>query len=82
VIAMPDSGVEKTRRVVPPPGVGDLRLYVRGRVVGVFINRRCETDRVEATGSLRSAIEQYFNKDEAVEFRSCIVDTVELPTSE
>jgi hypothetical protein len=49
VIAMPNAGLDTTRRVAVPPGAGVLRLLVTGVVVGVFIDRRCVADRVEVT---------------------------------
>jgi hypothetical protein len=51
VLAMPDAGLDTTRRVesvfVIPLGAGVLRLLVPGVVVGVIIDRRCVADGVE-----------------------------------
>jgi hypothetical protein len=53
VLAMPDAGLDTTRRVESvckvPPGAGVLRLLVTGMAVGVFIDRRSVADGVEAT---------------------------------
>jgi hypothetical protein len=53
VLAMPDAGLDTTRRVesvcVIPLGAGVLRLLVPGVAVGVIIDRRCVVDGVEAT---------------------------------
>jgi len=53
VLAMPDAGLDTTRRVESvckvPPGAGVLRLLVTGVAVGVFIDRRSVADGVEAT---------------------------------
>jgi hypothetical protein len=54
VLAMPDAGLDTTRRVesvcVIPLGAGVLRLLVPGMAVRVIINRRCVADVVEVTG--------------------------------
>jgi len=49
VIAVPNAGLDTTRRVAVPPGAGVLRLLVTGVAVGVFIHRRCVADVVEVT---------------------------------
>jgi len=53
VLGMPDAGPDTTRRVESvckvPPGAGVLRLLVTSVAVGVFIDRRCVADGVEAT---------------------------------
>jgi hypothetical protein len=53
VQAMPDAGLDTTRRVesvcVMPLGAGVLRLLVPGVAVGVIIDRCCVADRVEVT---------------------------------
>jgi hypothetical protein len=53
VLAMPDAGLDTTRRVesvcVIPLGAGVLRLLVPGVAVGVIIDRRCVADGVEVT---------------------------------
>jgi len=49
VIAMPNAGLDTTRRVAVPPGAGVLRPLVTGVAVGVFIDRRCVADGVEVT---------------------------------
>jgi len=49
VIAMPNAGLDTTRRIAVPPGAGVLRLLVTGVAVGVFIDRRCAADGVEVT---------------------------------
>jgi len=47
VIAMPDAGLDTTRRIEVPPGAGVLRLLVRGAVIAVFIDHRSVADWVE-----------------------------------
>jgi hypothetical protein len=51
VLAMPDVGLDTTRRVesvcVIPLGGGVLRLLLRGMAVGVILDRRCVADGVE-----------------------------------
>ena len=53
MLAMPDAELDTTRRVGSlwevPPGAGVLKLVVPGMAVGVFIDRRCVADGVEAT---------------------------------
>ena len=53
VLAIPDVGLDTTRRVgfvcVIPLGGGMLRLLVPGVAVGVIIDRRCVADGVEVT---------------------------------
>jgi len=53
VLAMPDAGLDTTRRVesvcVIPLGAGVLRLLVPGVAVGVIIHRRSVADGVEVT---------------------------------
>jgi hypothetical protein len=49
VIAMPNAGLDTTRRVAVPSGAGVLRMLVTGVAVGVFIDRRCVADGVEVT---------------------------------
>jgi len=49
VIAMPNTGLDTTRRVEVPPGAGVLRLLVTSVAVGVCIDRRCLEHRVEIT---------------------------------
>jgi hypothetical protein len=53
VLAMPDAGLDTTRRVESvckvPPGSGVLQLLVTGVAVGVFIDRHSVADGVEAT---------------------------------
>jgi hypothetical protein len=53
VLAMPDAGLDTTRRVesvyMVPLGAGVLRLLVHGVAVGVIIDRRCVVDEVAAT---------------------------------
>ena len=49
VLAMPDAGLDTTRRVEVPPGAGVLRLLVPGVAFGVFVDRRCVADGVEVT---------------------------------
>jgi hypothetical protein len=48
-IAMPNAGVDVTRRVAVTPGAGVLRILVTGVAVGVFIDHRCVADGVEVT---------------------------------
>ena len=47
VIAIPNAGLDTTRRVEVPPGAGVLRLLATGVAVGVLIDRRCVADGVE-----------------------------------
>jgi hypothetical protein len=51
VIAMPDAGLDTTRRVesasMVPLGSGVLQLFVPGVVVGVIIDHPCVADWVE-----------------------------------
>jgi len=72
VLAMPDAGLDTTRRVesvcVIPLGAGVLRLLVPGVAVGVIIDRRCVADGVEVTRSVISATRELFSEDEGVEF--------------
>jgi len=53
VLAMPDVGLDTTRRVesgcMVSLGAGVLRVLVPGVAVGVIIDRRCVVDGVEAT---------------------------------
>jgi len=53
VLAMPDAGLDTTRRVesvcMVPLGAGVLRLLVHGMAVEVIIDRCCVADRVEVT---------------------------------
>ena len=49
VLAMPDAGLDTTRRVEVPSGAGVLQLLVPGVAVGVIIDRRCVADGVEVT---------------------------------
>jgi hypothetical protein len=53
VLAMPDAGLDTTRRVESvckvPLGAGVLRLLVTGVAVGVIIDHRSVADGVEAT---------------------------------
>jgi hypothetical protein len=53
VLAMPDEGLDTTRRVESvckvPPGAGVLRLLVPGVAVEVMIVPRCAVDGVEVT---------------------------------
>jgi len=66
VLAMPDEGLDTTRRVESlcevPLGAGGLRLLVPGVAVGVIIDRHCVADRVI------SATRELFSEDEGVEF--------------
>jgi len=52
VLAMPNAGLDTTRRLESvckvPPGAGVLRLLVTGVAVGVFIDHRCLVDGEEA----------------------------------
>ena len=72
VLAMPDAGLDTTRRVesvcVIPLGAGVLRLVVPGVAVGVIIDRRCVVDGVEVTRSVISATRELFSEDEEVDF--------------
>jgi len=53
VLAMPDAGLDTTQHVGSvcevPPGAGVVRLLVPSVVVGVFIDRHCVADGVEAS---------------------------------
>jgi hypothetical protein len=49
VIAMPNAGLDTTRRVADPLRGGVLRLLLSGMAVGVLIDHRCVADRVEVT---------------------------------
>jgi hypothetical protein len=53
VLAMPDAGLDITRRVesvcMVPLSAGVLLLLVPGMVVGVIIDHRCVADGVEVT---------------------------------
>jgi hypothetical protein len=53
VLAIPDAGLDTTRRIESvckvPPGDGVLQLLVPGVAVGVFIERRNAGDWVEVT---------------------------------
>jgi len=72
VLAMPDAGLDTTRRIesvcVIPLGPGVLRLLVPGVAVGVIIDRRCVADGVEVTRWVISATRELFSEDEGVEF--------------
>jgi hypothetical protein len=72
VLAMPDAGLDTTRRVesvcVIPLGAGMLRLLVPGVAVGVIIDCRCVADGVEVTRSVIYATRELFSEDEGVEF--------------
>ena len=68
VLAMPDAGLDTTRRVEVPQGAGVLRLLVPGVPVGVIIDHRCVADRVEVTHCVISATRELFSEDEGVEF--------------
>jgi hypothetical protein len=49
VIAMPNVGLDTTRRIEVPLGAGVLRLLVTCVAVGVIMDRRCVADGVEVT---------------------------------
>jgi hypothetical protein len=49
VLTMSDAGLDTMRRVEVPPGAGVLRLLVPSMAVGVFVDRRCVADGVDAT---------------------------------
>jgi hypothetical protein len=53
VLAMPDVGLDTTRRVesvcVMPLGAGVLRLLLTGMAVEVSLDRRCVADGLEVT---------------------------------
>jgi hypothetical protein len=72
VLAMPDAGLDTTRRIesvcVVPLGAGVLRLLVPGMAVGVIIDRRFVADGVEVTRSVISATRKLFSEAEGVEF--------------
>jgi uncharacterized protein (DUF2236 family) len=72
VLAMPDAGLDTTRRVVSvcmvPLGAGALQLLVPGVAVGVIIDSRCVADRVEVTHCVISATRELFSEHEGVQF--------------
>ena len=72
VLAMPDAGLDTTRRVesvcMVPLGASVLRLLVPGVAVGVIIDSRCVADGVEVTRCVISATRELFSEDEGVEF--------------
>jgi len=72
VLAMPDAGLDTTRRVesvcMVPLGAGGLRLLVPGVAVGVIIDSRCVADGVGVTRWVISATRELFSEDESVEF--------------
>jgi hypothetical protein len=49
VIAMPNAGLDTTRRVEVPPSAVVIRLLVTGMAVGVVTDHRCVADGVEVT---------------------------------
>ena len=48
MIAMPNAGLDTTQRVEVPLGGGVLRLLETGVAVGVFLDRGCVADGVDA----------------------------------
>jgi len=72
VLAMPDAGLDTTRRLesvcMVPLGAGVLRLLVPGVAAGVIIDSLCVTDGVEVTRYVISATRKLFSEDEGVEF--------------
>jgi len=72
VLAMPDAGLDTTRRIesvcMAPLGAGVLRLLVPGVAVGVIIDSRYVADGVEVRHCVISATRELFSKDERVEF--------------
>ena len=68
VIAMPNVGLDTTRRIEVPPGAGVLRLLVTGLAVGVFIDRCCVADGVKVMCRVISATRELFSEDEGMEF--------------
>jgi len=66
VLAMPDAGLDTTRRIESvcevPPVAGMLRLLLPGVAVGIIIHRRCVADGVI------SATRELFREDQGVEF--------------
>jgi hypothetical protein len=72
VLAMPDAGLDTTRRVesvcIVPLGAGKLRLLVPGVAVGVIIDSRCVADGVEVTRCVISSTRELFSEDQGVEF--------------
>jgi hypothetical protein len=72
VLAMPDAGLDTTRRVesvcMVPLGAGVLRLLVPGVAVGVIIDSRSVADWVEVTRCVISATRELFSEDGRVEF--------------
>jgi hypothetical protein len=72
VLAMPDSGLHRTRHVesvsVSPPGAVLLRLLVPGGTGGAIIDHCCVAEGMEVTGRVISATRELFSEDEVVEF--------------
>jgi len=66
VLAMPDAGLDTTRRINSvfevPLRAGALRLLVPGVAVGVIIHRHCVVDGVI------SATRELFSEDKGVEY--------------
>ena len=77
MLAMPDAGLDTTRRVESvcgvPLGAGVLRLLVPGVAVGVIVDSHCVADGVI------SETRELFSKDNGVEFSPWIVEATELP---
>jgi len=72
VLAMPDAGLDTTRRVesvcMVPLGAGGIRLLVPSVAVGVIIDSCCVADGVEVTHCVLSATRELFSEEEGVEF--------------
>jgi len=67
VLGLLDAGLNTTPSVGSvcdvPPGTGVQRLLVPGVAVGVFIDRRCVADLVEAMRWVISAMREWFSED-------------------
>jgi len=83
VLAMPDGGLDTTRRVEfvceVPHGASVLRQRAPGVAIGVFIDCCCVPDRVEVTRRVISAMQELVSSDQGVEFWPWIVEATELP---
>jgi hypothetical protein len=71
VLAMPDAGLDTTRRVesvcMVPLGGGVLRLLVPAVAVGVIIDSCCVADSMQVTRCVISPTREFFSEDEGVE---------------
>jgi hypothetical protein len=63
VIAMPNTGLDTTRRVDVPPGAGVLQLLAIGMKVRVFMDCRCVADGMDLMRVVIPAIRELFSDD-------------------